>query len=953
MVDIARLRYEIDSSGARSASRDLDLMSASADKSAASQARLAAISKTLDAENRRSSGLFRAAEIANYGNELDNLRAKYNPLFNATRKQSEEILELNRSLKVGAISSAEFSNALSQINNKFEATLNSANSLSGGIQRVVATQSSINNSLGINSNGFKSRKDDIRAFGDELDRLRAKFDPIFAVSKAYEAELNELNQAHSVGAINSSQHGAALDALNSRYAGLTTSTGAAANQNKALENSVKGVNGQMRFLPVQLSQTVQQLIAGQPAYQVAIQQGNDINQALGGQGLRGTLSALGGAFVSLINPISLATIGIIAGGGALIQWAFSSDSAGESASDTRSEIDKLKDSAADYTSAAERSAISSADLAAEYGNLTVEARKLLEAQENLARESALRAFSSNFKDLNTLIPDLAANINLADERTRSFYEGINNSLISQFGEEIGVSAEKAALLTTELIGFGQAQSIEGQTKAARELRSSLIQVVGGIENANSETLEFIKKLDDTVEAGLDIQAVVLDIERDLSGATNEANNLGSALESAARSADSAIARARINLEFRDDDVGRAGALARQSIESEIGDISAADPIVRIGAQRQIDGIVDQTRAAAELESQLKAIRDAEREADREANKRSRTSLSNANRLAKRAEREAERFAEQRARNAQVISDLREENEILGLTGQARKDNLIILENEREIRSAIAQLGENASQSEIEAVRTEITERQRLNSLIEEQDRIQGEIKNGTSGFLNDFTSGIQNGKRALESFGDAAKNVLNSIISKINDELATSLADALSPSGGGGGGFGSFFSSIFGGGSSASPAASAAFATGSGGLFKNGGFTGNGGINDPAGIVHGQEFVINANATKQFRPMLEQMNAGGFKPSRQPANSNIANSKPQKVNVTVAVDKNGNLQAYVKETAQGEANSAVTEAAPRIISASEATAGRNLSNGKYDKGMQGRFGVKPVVRSAG
>lgn len=44
--------------------------------------------------------------------------------------------------------------------------------------------------------------------------------------------------------------------------------------------------------------------------------------------------------------------------------------------------------------------------------------------------------------------------------------------------------------------------------------------------------------------------------------------------------------------------------------------------------------------------------------------------------------------------------------------------------------------------------------------------------------------------------------------------------------------------------------------------FREGGFTGGGGRGDVAGVVHGQEFVMNADATAQWLPMLEAMNAG-------------------------------------------------------------------------------------------
>ena len=44
--------------------------------------------------------------------------------------------------------------------------------------------------------------------------------------------------------------------------------------------------------------------------------------------------------------------------------------------------------------------------------------------------------------------------------------------------------------------------------------------------------------------------------------------------------------------------------------------------------------------------------------------------------------------------------------------------------------------------------------------------------------------------------------------------------------------------------------------------FEEGGYTGDVGTKQVAGVVHGQEYVINAKATKKFRPVLEEMNKG-------------------------------------------------------------------------------------------
>lgn len=46
--------------------------------------------------------------------------------------------------------------------------------------------------------------------------------------------------------------------------------------------------------------------------------------------------------------------------------------------------------------------------------------------------------------------------------------------------------------------------------------------------------------------------------------------------------------------------------------------------------------------------------------------------------------------------------------------------------------------------------------------------------------------------------------------------------------------------------------------------FELGGYTGDMGRKQVAGVVHGQEYVVNADATSRYRPMLESMNSGRF-----------------------------------------------------------------------------------------
>jgi hypothetical protein len=91
-----------------------------------------------------------------------------------------------------------------------------------------------------------------------------------------------------------------------------------------IDNVAKSLN-KTRFetanLAAQFQDIAVQLQGGQNPFTIALQQGTQINQVLGRSGAGGVVSLLGTAFASLLTPVSLATIGIIALGGFAVQYA--------------------------------------------------------------------------------------------------------------------------------------------------------------------------------------------------------------------------------------------------------------------------------------------------------------------------------------------------------------------------------------------------------------------------------------------------------------------------------------------------------------------------------------------------------------------------------------------------------------------------------------------------------
>lgn len=109
--------------------------------------------------------------------------------------------------------------------------------------------------------------------------------------------------------------------------------------------------------------------------------------------------------------------------------------------------------------------------------------------------------------------------------------------------------------------------------------------------------------------------------------------------------------------------------------------------------------------------------------------------------------------------------------------------------------------------------------------------------------------------------------------------------------------------------------------------FESGGYTGNIGTKEIAGVVHGQEFVMNAEATARNRPMLEAMNRGA---SAVALNSSTAGTASVGGSINVSIENYGTSKDFevqqISETdvriiARDEARQAVRKEAPSVVAA--------------------------------
>lgn len=224
-------------------------------------------------------------------------------------------------------------------------------------------------------------------------------------------------------------------------------------------------------------------------------------------------------------------------------------------------------------------------------------------------------------------------------------------------------------------------------------------------------------------------------------------------------------------------------------------------------------------------------------------------------------------------------------------------------------------------------------------------------------FGGTMSSALEDAIIDFESFGDVARGVLEDIQRMlIRQSITDPLADAI-----GGADWGGMLGSLFNGGANVSSAG--AFSGTTGGLYADGGYTGQGATHEPAGIVHKGEFVVRKSIVEQqgIRPMLERLNSmpgyasgghvepapgyasGGHvsisaPPMPIPAMQQAPTNAPR-VSVQVIDQRSGGEKAEVQETRGADGMRRI-----RVMIRDEQKAA--MSDGSMDSTMSRYYGVR-------
>lgn len=297
-----------------------------------------------------------------------------------------------------------------------------------------SAQLAYNRRLGVTDGGANdARGGDIAAYGRELDNLRAKFNPLYSAILQYRTVQADIRQAHAVGAISADEMSAAL----SRERRVTLDSIAAIKQRKAVIGETSA--GPNRFNTANIAAQLQDIAVtsamGMSPVQIALQQGTQLSAVFNEMGRgREVIRGLGAAFASIVNPISLVTIGTIAAGSALYQYLSSGS--------------KTKD----LTDAFQRHAESISLIRQRYGEL---GQGVLDFRPE----------------------GMSTQIRVLKDELSAFYDAA--------GEEAARVASFGAALQTEL-----AASFKGAPEAARQMQSAFADLNASIRKGTPDLLSF-------------------------------------------------------------------------------------------------------------------------------------------------------------------------------------------------------------------------------------------------------------------------------------------------------------------------------------------------------------------------------------------------------------------------------------------------------------------------------
>lgn len=619
------------------------------------------------------------------------------------------------------------------------------NALGNGIDKSMSTalQKRIDGMVGVGTRGAKEWSGALADQGKELERLRARYSPLFATINNYKSAVADIKRAHAIGAISANEMTSAIQ--RERQAALA-STAAIKGRNAALAATPRGGSAQ-GFQTANIAAQFQDIAVtsamGMNPLQIALQQGTQLSSVLGTMGNgRQVVAGLAAAFTSLISPVSLVTIGLVAGGAAAIQYFSSLELGGEKSEKTLQKEAELVQA-----------------VVAKWGDAL----------------PALKAYN--------------------DERQR-----LTDAKDLQAAAEIGADAQWEELrkslgeVNTEIADIVSRLSQMGQdTDKITSLQQAFNDLIAGIENGNA-TFEMAKKVQQELAAVIKDNATpelqkYLDIFNRLVPAIDKASASASKFKSEAAQAASASRGFRINSPEQDAYFDYLDEQRRKANENptvinpdgkrvavpipgakpiQLGDEPQGNKKAETAAQRAANAYRDLVKSAddriaqLQLETELTGEYGVQTDAARFRLELLQQAEDKGRSLSAEQRAEIEKKVELYSKYSQALAQAKLHQDLLddsAFAGLSKQEQAV------KLRLRSYGLDEDLGGNNAAMIRNRFQ---------------QEELSDLTQSFLSEFSSGILTGGKSIgESFADAVKNAAANAMQKSLDSLFEQIGNAL------------------------------------------------------------------------------------------------------------------------------------------------------------------------------
>ena len=494
-----------------------------------------------------------------------------------------------------------------------------------------------------------------QTIGREMDRLRAKYDPLFAASKRYETDLNELNRAQKVGALNTQQYDAALERLNAEYMRATAGAQRLAGANLRASGAARGMGGGIQNASYQIADFATQVGAGTSA---SMALGQQLPQLIGGFGKWGAVLS---AVVAIGVPLAAS-------------FLRSRDNAG----DLEEAISDLNSAVSDYNSAVERANSPTDELAEKYGRASDKARNLLRVLSQLARLDAMESIRKGGTQVLEAFDELQGRLDRFDEVLRQGYSESEPAAVRQvrkIKEEYGLTLDQARQLVALMSDYQSADSLDAQAAALQAMSAFLTDAARGADETNENLISIARS---TAEAALG----ALDLANESSNAALASEDLSRSI--AGISFDNAISGANALSGKIGGMIGQAQTLLSVLGRAQMANLKASDQRELAEAERDLvkagTDRVEVARKLAEIEKRQgldaagvtlpvaareKLIKDAGEIAAATADARG--EISDLNKAQREADAEAKKRAKKKAKQDPLFKA--SEEELVGIERQ--------------------------------------------------------------------------------------------------------------------------------------------------------------------------------------------------------------------------------------------------------------------------------------------